>query len=191
MSPRTFNAPRDMAAQRQRLRWSRLRRRVAPLLSKLFHLAVLSALCLSDLAGLATPTPVRAADSSPPGLTQRISIHPYKSFALQHSADLTATPEPTSLPFVPNPLPLPPIHSLKRHSAGLSNWERRGCAPCPHHLPRLRGRPARPLKHSAIKRACLCFPSNAYCEKKRSGGTNCRGPTYASIWGMRDVSCHG
>ena len=109
MSPRTVNAPRDMAAQRQRLRWSRLRRRVAPLLSKLSHLAVLSALCLSDLAGLAIPTPVRAADSSPPGLTQQISILHHKSFALQTSADLTATPEPTSLPFIPNPLPGNPV----------------------------------------------------------------------------------
>ena len=77
---------------------------------------------------------------------------------------------------------MPPIP----HTAPVRVIEPRGCGPFTFIPPFRSGggtTPVRPGKHSAIKPAWLCFPSNAYCEKKRSGGTNCRGPTYANILG--------
>src|SRR5262249_54124194 len=76
--------------------------------------------------------------------------------------------QPTALPSSPRPYR---ASSLPRHRQGRrtetdAQSDRRSLA--------------RSSAHACAFRATLC-------EKKRSGGTNCRGPTYASIWGMRDA----
>jgi len=92
----------------------------------------------------------------------------------------------TALPSSPMTVPCP--QSLTRHRHGCRTGSEAGPdASPPSQAARQRDAPVRPRKNSAIKRACLCFPSNAYCEKKRSGGTNCRG--LASVEQMTSWGC--
>jgi hypothetical protein len=90
--------------------------------------------------------------------------------------------QPTALPSSPRPLPCPPCPQTKFGSA----VEPRVAIPTFRSV--VGGRPVRPAQHSAVKRAWLCFPSNAYCENKRSAGNQLPWSDLCEHLGMRDVS---